>query len=382
LASRHHNKYLTVNISGRPIDETVLRNVISFQWEDHKAPPFDTLFLICDEVAHFLAQDSERVAVFHCNHGKGRTGTIICCFFLFMGIFSDYKEVMEFYGKRRFEKEGYGVTQPCQIQYIRYFQQYLNNHNHYPQVLNIKKLTFKGGFSFTDPYIKLINMTTGEVIYSTKEIENALHIEKDKQHAIVFTQKHWFAGDVTLELKEYKPIGRNLLISYVFNTAFVRCEKEDSETYRPTLVKLQEMSPLGKQKQRNFEKDFEVDIEFRKHCECGEMRRVEGCSRCKGILGGEFAKWERIRSALRVLTPLFRTGSCCCRGITRCVSGVRNTRRSELIVPYPFPITYIHIMSSENNEDSMDFSVIDRPQDAHPPLDFSLQELLEQQPTQ
>lgn len=29
---------------------------------------------------------------------------------------------MDFYAKKRFEiDEGYGVTQPCQIQYIRYF---------------------------------------------------------------------------------------------------------------------------------------------------------------------------------------------------------------------------------------------------------------------
>jgi hypothetical protein len=46
------------------------------------------------------------------------------------------------------------------------------------------------------------------------------------------------------------------------------------------------MSPLGKQKQNNFEKDFEVDIEFRKHCDCGDVRRIEGCNRCKGILKG------------------------------------------------------------------------------------------------
>ena len=191
-------------------------------------------------------------------------------------------------------------------------------------MLNIKKLTFKGGFAFAEPYIKLVNMTTGEIIYSTKEIENALHIEKDKQHVIVLTQKHVFAGDVTLELKESKAIGKNFLISYVFNTAFVGCEKEEAEVYRPTVVKLEEMSPLGKQKQRNFEKDFEVDIEFRKHCDCGDLRRIEGCSRCKGILGGEFAKWERIRSALKVIHRLFRIGSCSCRKTWRCASAVRN----------------------------------------------------------
>lgn len=100
--SRHNNKYLTINISGRVVDESVLNNVISYEWEDHKAPPFDTLFVICDQVAKYLAGDPERIAVFHCNHGKGRTGTIICCFFLYMGAFKGSKEVMEFYGKKRF----------------------------------------------------------------------------------------------------------------------------------------------------------------------------------------------------------------------------------------------------------------------------------------
>jgi phosphatidylinositol-3,4,5-trisphosphate 3-phosphatase and dual-specificity protein phosphatase PTEN len=72
-------------------------------------------------VAQYLAEDPQRIAVFHCNHGKGRTGTIICCFFLFMGVFKDSREVMHYYGKQRFRREDYGVTQPCQIQYINYF---------------------------------------------------------------------------------------------------------------------------------------------------------------------------------------------------------------------------------------------------------------------
>lgn len=60
------------------------------------------------------------------------------------------------------------------------------------------------------------------------------------------------------------------------------------------------MSPLGKQKQRNFEEDFIVEIEFRKVCHCGDLRRVEGCERCKGILKVEFERWERIQAANRV----------------------------------------------------------------------------------
>ncbi len=48
LKVRHSNKYITINISGRGIDESVLKNVLKYEWEDHKTPSFDTLFTICD----------------------------------------------------------------------------------------------------------------------------------------------------------------------------------------------------------------------------------------------------------------------------------------------------------------------------------------------
>ena len=69
-------------------------------------------------MAAFLTPDPDRIAVFHCNHGKGRTGTIICCFFLYLGLFQEPADAMKFYASRRFAAEGYGVTQPCQIKYI------------------------------------------------------------------------------------------------------------------------------------------------------------------------------------------------------------------------------------------------------------------------
>ena len=75
---------------------------------------------------------------------------------------------MKFYAKRRFEKDGYGVTQPCQIKYIEYFQIYLNNPNIYPRVLCIKKLTLKGDFNMSSPYIEIMNNATGLLTYSTK----------------------------------------------------------------------------------------------------------------------------------------------------------------------------------------------------------------------
>jgi phosphatidylinositol-3,4,5-trisphosphate 3-phosphatase and dual-specificity protein phosphatase PTEN len=131
---------------------------------------------------------------------------------------------MDYYAKKRFAKEGNGVTQPCQILYINYFNKYLIKNSYFPQVLSIKKLTFKGAFNFSNPYLKLINKQ-GQVVYNTRDVDASLMVEKNKEFSIVFTQKHFFTGDMTLELKEDRLVGRNLLISYNFNTAFVTCSK-------------------------------------------------------------------------------------------------------------------------------------------------------------
>ena len=77
---------------------------MSFEWEDHQVPTLSTLFDICDKMTQFLNGNEERVALVHCNHGKGRTGTIVCCFLLFCKMFKDTHLVKEFYAKKRFEK--------------------------------------------------------------------------------------------------------------------------------------------------------------------------------------------------------------------------------------------------------------------------------------
>ncbi len=143
---------MTVNLSGRPVECNKLKNVVSYEWEDHKTPSIEILFVICQSVAEFLAQNDERVAVFHCNHGKGRTGTIICCLFLYLGLFSTPEEAMKYYAEKRFEEKGYGVTQPCQIQYVHYFAEILNEKNRlFPPVLALKKVQLKGNCSITEP---------------------------------------------------------------------------------------------------------------------------------------------------------------------------------------------------------------------------------------
>ena len=59
----------------------------------------------------------------HCNHGKGRTGTSIIAFMLLIGFFKSAKECLQFYNSKRFNKETYGVDQPCQLRYLNYISE-------------------------------------------------------------------------------------------------------------------------------------------------------------------------------------------------------------------------------------------------------------------
>lgn len=45
----------------------------------------------------------------HCNAGKGRTGTLICCYLLYAGLADTAKNAICYYGWKRF-KNGIGVT--------------------------------------------------------------------------------------------------------------------------------------------------------------------------------------------------------------------------------------------------------------------------------
>lgn len=70
------------------------------------------LFDVCKKVDIFLNQEINNVAIIHCQAGKGRTGTLICCYLIYSRRAANPEEARLYYSKKRFNKAKSGVTQP------------------------------------------------------------------------------------------------------------------------------------------------------------------------------------------------------------------------------------------------------------------------------
>jgi len=109
-----------INLCGKKYDYKKFGEVFDeFIWEDHHSPALDTLFKICKLMHNYLSCNSlyylfkanlENVVAIHCLAGKGRTGTVICCYLLYTGKFKSVQDVLYYYGKKRFMVEGLGVN--------------------------------------------------------------------------------------------------------------------------------------------------------------------------------------------------------------------------------------------------------------------------------
>ena len=69
----------------------------------------------------YCVADPENVVVIHCNSGKGRAGTATCCLLVYLGFYDTVYEAAKLFSSRRFT-DGKGISQPCQVRFIHYFQ--------------------------------------------------------------------------------------------------------------------------------------------------------------------------------------------------------------------------------------------------------------------
>ena len=69
--------------------------------EDHNPPSFTQIEQFCKSVDIWLALSVKNVAAIHCKAGKGRTGTMISCYYIYSGTFFDPFEAMDHFSSMR-----------------------------------------------------------------------------------------------------------------------------------------------------------------------------------------------------------------------------------------------------------------------------------------
>jgi protein-tyrosine phosphatase len=130
LESEHGKNYMVYNLSEKEYDTSKLNDqVLDFGWPDHQAPPLKLLFALCKSIDSWLKSDSKNVVAIHCKGGKGRTGTVICSYFLYSGLCKSPEEAMDLFGSKRMAGEKIGVTQPSQRRLAHYSFVFLTNTN-------------------------------------------------------------------------------------------------------------------------------------------------------------------------------------------------------------------------------------------------------------
>jgi phosphatidylinositol-3,4,5-trisphosphate 3-phosphatase/dual-specificity protein phosphatase PTEN len=62
---------------------------------------YGLIFLLIYIKKNYITGNIENVVIVHCLAGKGRTGTIICCYMLFCGLFKTPEEALAYYSRKR-----------------------------------------------------------------------------------------------------------------------------------------------------------------------------------------------------------------------------------------------------------------------------------------
>lgn len=126
---------------------------------------------------------------------------------------------MIYYARKRFEKEGMGVTQPCQIRYINYFHSLLSGPRRSPSVVAITKVVLRGKCKLHNPYIKVKLLTNKTQLLTTKQ--DPIKVDEISNTITIIPKKLvYFFGDIVLFLNNDnivdKKVGRISI-----NTAFI-----------------------------------------------------------------------------------------------------------------------------------------------------------------
>lgn len=107
LTERHGESYKVYNLCEEP--EYFYHKVefdgrvANYGFADHCPPPMNLIARACVDAVEWIAKSPRNIVAVHCKAGKGRTGTMVCCLLIVLGLFNNAEDSLAFYGKKRSE---------------------------------------------------------------------------------------------------------------------------------------------------------------------------------------------------------------------------------------------------------------------------------------
>lgn len=304
LNMRHPGNYRVFNLSGIKYDYKKFASCVKdFPWEDHYPPPIEVLFKACNEIHQWLDLNIRNVVVVHCRAGKGRTGTLICCYLLYCRRLLHPEDALNYYKIKRFSAGG-GVTQPSQIRYVCYFSEVLEGHIRSPNVLQLRCVRMVTaphmGNSSCRPFIEIRDNKV-KVFHNKKTSRDFQPIFADnwdelKVHELALANSEiLLCGDIDCFLHHWGRLKMKKICRFSFNTAFI-------EPGHILELRKRELDPDNFKENKKVSDDFCITLDFEERkCNCNNILSVfERCQDCKEIMTkwNEFEKWAEIQMIL------------------------------------------------------------------------------------
>ena len=255
---RHHEHYKVYNLcEEKNYAPDIFYKQGYFPFQDHEAPPLNLIRPFCEDAKKFMDEDPKNVVAIHCLAGKGRTGTLISCFLLYLGMLDTAADCLKYYGMMRVDN-GRGVTVPSQIRYVFYFEQILKNK--IPHPITFKKLRIRKIRLVTIPAVGKISFVIENKVdnknnvfdYNKKETleENAGFVDLE-----VGDKGFVVCGDVKILFYTFSMFGgKEKLFKIWFNTNFV--PKDDVLEVKKDLID----KACKDKKCKKFNHNFKIEV--------------------------------------------------------------------------------------------------------------------------
>ena len=206
LKQNHDKHYKIYNLTEEEYDGEIFdNNVIHYGFLDHHPPLFNSLIKIVEDIVSYLKEDEMNTALIHCRAGRGRTGIVICSVLLALQVCKTAEQALEFFGNKRSKKKR-GVTGPCQVRYVHYFECYLNSFNNYcyiphyiVRIVSIHSINFKIGLNGHENAIPIFYFNP---LSETNENQQLLYLPQTtvKKGDVFITAfpKNVISGDISI----------------------------------------------------------------------------------------------------------------------------------------------------------------------------------------